>query len=275
MNTTKFLLSLIFLFTCSIAFTQDFSTEPASLDAPKTQCDCCHICEEKECPQANCEEEDKKDGPWENTFSFGYNKTNGNSDTSLLNTKIMSLYDQDKDQITLSGEYNFGDTDNETNVDYTKGLAEYKKIMTDLLYRGIGATYLRDGIADVKYRAIINPAIGYYFYKTDLGFFNVEAGPSYLFEEVGGISDDYLAPRIGDRLEYQITDTAKIFQLADVILSAEDSSNYLIQSEAGIETAISEGLSLIFKVRDNYDNRPAAGNKKNDIALMTAIGVDF
>ena len=211
--------------------------------------DSCDQCPTTNCPNG-CAEVEEDTGPWSNNFSLGYNQTDGNSDTSLLNLKLTSVYEEDQDIFRFEAEHSFGDNENTTNIDYSKALAEYKRLFSDLYFGSFGVTFLRDEIADVRYRVTINPSLGYFFVKNDDGFFSLEAGPSYLFEEVGGISDDYLAPRIGYRFEYQITETAKIFSNADVFFSADDGDNYLVQSEHGIETAISKGLSLTFKLRD-------------------------
>lgn len=214
-------------------------------------------------------------GPWSNNFALGYNQTSGNADTSLLNLKLTSVYEEGSDIFRTEAEHSFGENENTTNIDYSKALAEYKRLYSDRFYSSAGATYLRDEIADVKYRVTLNPALGYFLSKNDDGFFSLEAGPSYLWEEVAGITDDYLSPRIAYRFERKLTETTTVFSNADLLLSADDSDNYIVQSEHGIATAISQGLNLIVKLRDNYDNQPAAGFKRNDMALLTSVGVDF
>ena len=235
-------------------------------------CSCCADCPKLECP--SCEEEEGK-GSWDNQITIGFNKTQGNSDTSLFVGGIKSVYDKDKDLVRLEAEHSLGENDDETNVDYSNALAEYKHILTDLFYYGYGASARRDEIADVRYRATIDPVLGYYLLKDEIKSFNIEAGPSYLFEEVGGIEDDYLAPRLGERFEYQISDTAKFFETADVIFSTEDSDNYLINAEAGLETTIIGNFNLILSLRNVYDNVPAAGLKKNDLIVLTSLGIGF
>lgn len=230
--------------------------------------------EENSCP-CPVEEKDKDKTPWENSFNLGYNKTQGNSDTSLLNMKIISVYDQDKNNFRLEADHSFGDNDSETNVDTSNALAEYKRILNEKLYSAIGSKYNRNEISDVKYRVTINPALGYFLYKDNPGFFNVEAGPSYLFEEVGDVSDDYLGVRFAERFEYKLSDTAKIFHNAEIIGSTEDSDNYIVQGEVGIETKIIEGFNLIFTLRDVFDNQPAEDKKKNDLMMLTSFGVSF
>ena len=42
-----------------------------------------------------------------------------------------------------------------------------------------------------------------------------------------------------------------------------------------IEAALTKSLSLRSYVQDNYDHRPAAGRKKNDIRWVTAVAYKF
>lgn len=243
-------------------------------EAPNSQTNC-DLCPQKECPPSDCPAEEEK-GPWTNNLNFGFNKTDGNSDTSLLTGSISSTYDNGDDKIVrLGAEHNFGENDNETNIDYSKGHAEYKNLHSEKFYTGIGSNYIRDEIADVKYRVTINPSVGYFIFKNDKGFLDVEAGPSYVFEEVSNQADDYLAPRLAERFEYQISETSKFFQSSEILLSAEDSENYIIQAEAGIESTIIGDFKLGLKIRDSYDNQPGIEKERNDIAFLTTVGLDF
>jgi putative salt-induced outer membrane protein YdiY len=83
-------------------------------------------------------------GPWVNTFNFGYNKTSGNSDVSLLNLGFLSKYEKDEHLARLQADHNFGETEavdtgeKQTNVDYSFIAAEYKNIVSERLYLGLG-----------------------------------------------------------------------------------------------------------------------------------------
>jgi putative salt-induced outer membrane protein YdiY len=51
--------------------------------------------------------------------------------------------------------------------------------------------------------------------------------------------------------------------------------NYIINSEIGVDTALTKKTSLKVFAIDSYDNEPAPGRKKNDLKLVTAIGYKF
>lgn len=229
------------------------------------------------------DEEAPDPSEWHGLAGVGYNFTDGNSETSLLNIQLKAEREKDSNIWRFEGNHRFGDqtittagvSTDTTNIDASSILAEYKRLLSERLYAGVGTEYRRDQIADVKYRVSINPAVGYFFFKDDDLRFNVEAGPSYIFEEVSGVSDDYFAPRVGQRLEYQISPTAKIFEEAFVTWDIDDSENYIVNGSAGLEASIYESLSLIVAVVDTYDNVPGAGLLRNDIALLTTLAYTY
>lgn len=211
---------------------------------------------------------------WVAALRFGFNYNSGNTDTSLLDFGATANREVGDDIYTFTAAHRIGEADSVTNVDASEAKADYKHLFTERLYAGLGLGWMRDEIADVQYRVTIEPKIGYFIFKDPTGFsLNLETGPGYIFEEVGDISDDYLAPFIGERLDYVISDTAKIFQHARITFSADSSDNYLVKAGAGIETTVTESLSLITGVELDYDNEPALGRKKDDVRVVTSLNV--
>ncbi len=219
---------------------------------------------------------------WEKSVAFGFNLARGNTDTSLinLNAKAMRDFESNVYRFELDGNYGEdkekertgGDKKTQENV---KALAEYKRLLTDRFFVGMGGAFLYDDIALIDYRVTLNPAVGYYLLKDDEVKLSVEAGPSYIFEEVNNEKDDYLAPRAAERFEYVISKTSKVFQSAEVLIDVDDSDNYIVNSEAGIKAAINSNLSLVISAKDSYDNQPALDREKNDLAVITGLQVSL
>jgi putative salt-induced outer membrane protein YdiY len=104
---------------------------------------------------------------------------------------------------------------------------------------------------------------------------SIEGGPAYIFEEIGGESDNYLAPRIANRLDWKISDTAKLFQTAEYLFDISDSDAYLVNAELGIETTVTELVSLVVSIKDAYNNAPADGKERNDIAIISGLKLNL
>ena len=219
---------------------------------------------------------------WEKSVTFGFNLSRGNSDTVLLNLngKAQREIDNNIYRFELDGNYGEdkdkeragGDKKTQENL---KGLAEYKRLLNERLFVGFGGVYLYDDISLIDYRVTLNPVVGYFLLKDDELKLSVEAGPSYIFEEVDNVEDDYLAPRIAERFEYVLSQTSKVYQSSELLIDADDSDNYIINSEAGIKASISANLSLVVTAKDSYDNQPALDREKNDLSVISGIQVSL
>lgn len=66
---------------------------------------------------------------------------------------------------------------------------------------------------------------------------------------------------------------SELYENADVLFDTQISESDLVTAKAGAEAALSTELSLVFIVRNTYDNTPDPDRKKNDISTITAIKV--
>jgi len=218
---------------------------------------------------------------WNKSVAFGLSYTDGNSETTVLNlnTKIDRDYKQDIWKFELDANYGESasdvDEDREKNKEDIKATGSYKYLFNKKTFAAIGANYLYDDIADIDYRAIVTPGLGYFLLKSEEFKLSVEAGPAYVFEKVGGEKNNYLAPRIADGFDWQINETSKFFQTAEVLFDAEDSEDTIVNATVGIASAINSSLSLVFSIKDNFDNQPAKGSERNDVAIVTALQVSL
>lgn len=217
---------------------------------------------------------------WDKSLAFGFNLTSGNSETTLLNIGARAVRESAIDIWDFSMNYNYGEDKNTVDEDGNdttrndfRAAGQYDYFLSDRTYIGFGTKFLYDEIADIDYRVTPDPKVGYYLLKDNTFKLRAEAGPSYIFEKVGGLSNDYLAPRVAERFEWALTCTSKIFQSVEAYFDVNDSENYIVNAEVGAEAALATNLSLVFTVRDTYDNQPAEGKEKDDLSVITAIKV--
>jgi putative salt-induced outer membrane protein YdiY len=172
----------------------------------------------------------------------------------------------------LNGSY--GEVEGVKNNEVARGTFQYNRLLgdTDSYFFG-KADLLHDSVADVEYRLSLSP--GYYFTKNEKTKLSAEIGPGYIFEKVGSLEDDYLTLRVGERFEYKINDRARLWQSVEFMPQVDEFSNYLLVAEIGVESDLTEKMSLRVSLQDNYDNQPAAGRKSNDLRLVTGIGYKF
>jgi putative salt-induced outer membrane protein YdiY len=232
------------------------------------------------CPKG-CVTEIENPHDWDVSAAFGLNATSGNADSSVYSINAVAQREIMKNlfRFEVTGargeQENLESGEKEVAQEFVRGDLTYKYLLGEeqRAYAGLGATALYDRIAEVDYRAVINPALGYFFLKEESVRLSGEAGPSYVFEEVGDVEDDYLAPRVAERFEWDITTSSKLFQAVEFLFDINDSENTIINSEAGLEASIATNLALVFSVRSRFDNEPADGRERNDMFYTSAIKV--
>ncbi len=222
--------------------------------------------------EAEVEEKPK----WETSAALGFTLTQGNSDTVLATASLLSLKKWELNELSAGINGSYGEVDSVKNNETARGTVQYNRLIGDSDSYFFGkADLLHDSIADVEYRLSLSAGYGYYLVKNDRMQLSAEIGPGYIFEKLGSGSDDYLTLRAGERFEYKISDRARIWQSLEYLPQVEEFGNFLLVGEIGIESDLTEKMSLRVSLQDNYDNEPAPGRKSNDLRLITGIGYKF
>ena len=211
------------------------------------------------------------------TFSAGLTLTDGNSETLAANAALKTEGDKEGLGSVLAGvEANYGESTvdevEDTTVENAKVFANVKKTLSPRTFGYLDASVLYDDVALIDYRATVGPGLGAYLIKNDKRTLSLEAGPSYVWEQVDGASDDYLALRFAERYTCQISATAKIVQSLEYMPAADDFDDYLLNGEIGVEAAMTERVSLKLVLQDKYDSTPATETEYNDLSLIAGLG---
>lgn len=223
-------------------------------------------------------------------LNAGLTLTDGNSETMSANASLITEGEKEGLGSVLAGiEANYGENtvkttsevngetveseSDETTVNNAKAYANVKKTLSPKTYGYLAGDVMFDDIAEIDYRATLGPGLGAYLVKNAKRELSLDAGPSYVWEKVGGESDDYLALRFAERYTCQMSKTAKLIQSLEYIPEASDFDNYLLTGEVGVEAAINASLSLRVVLQDRYDSTPATGKERNDLSLIAGLGL--
>lgn len=215
------------------------------------------------------------------SLNGGLTLTDGNSETMQGNVSLVAegekapLGSMRTGAEFLYGEAKTKDGEKENTISNVKVFGNVKKTLTDRTFVYLDADFFHDDIASISYRVTAGPGAGYYFLKSDALKLSVEAGPSYLVEKVDGVDGDHLVLRLADRLEWQCSDTAKMWQSAEFLPQVDDVDNYLLHAEVGAEAAMTSRVSLRLVLQDRYNSRPADGKKHNDLTLIAGVGISL
>ena len=231
---------------------------------------------------------------WETSASAGLAMARGNSKSFMVSAGINSSRKWSKDEALLGGSAGYGTStavnradglpDTETKSDdYLKGFAQWNHLFSETLYGGLRLDATHDDIADVNYRFTLSPLAGYYFIKNATTMLAGEAGPSFIYEQVGGDEQFYVGLRLAERFEHKFKSGARVWQTAEIIPQVDDFENFIFNFEIGAEAPLTKKLSIRAVLQDTYDNQPAkvtgaAGTKdklKNDAKLIAGLSYKF
>jgi putative salt-induced outer membrane protein YdiY len=232
-------------------------------------------------PTPSCDLPTKDPAIWDKSVTAGFNYTEGNSKTSSLNLNGKVMRDYLGEAWRFEADYNYGNAADDPNSqrEVTKNNfranGDYKHTLDSVWFAGANTSFAYDEIADLNYRVILSPALGAYVIKEDKQKLSLEAGPSYVFEDLGGEQNDFAAARIADRWTWKFSETASIYQSAEYLVSFEDSGNYIFNGEVGLEAALTSKVNLVLAVRDYYINQPAEDRRPNDVYTLTGLKVNL
>ena len=212
---------------------------------------------------------------WITSASFGFTLAKGNSDTMLANGNLLSSKKWDRNEMDLGIDGTYGETDGLRSAGNIHGFAQYNRLFTERFFGLLRVDAVNDSVANVDYRVTLSPGVGYYFIKNTNTFLRAEAGPGFVFERVGGVTDSYVTLRLAERFETKINHHVKLWQSLEYLPAVEDFGDFVAHAEIGLDTSLTPKLSLRTFVQDTYDSTPAPGLKKNDVKLVVAIAYKF
>jgi len=222
---------------------------------------------------------------WHGDVATGLSLARGNANTFLLNGSATAdnAWEQNELKLGVDGQYGFNNWGQSTNRhDATQqslsseaihGFVDYKRLFTERFYGSARVDGYHDDIASIQYRLVVGPAAGYYFIRSDASKLSGEVGPSFIDERLGHQDQSYVTIRFSERGEHTFNKakTAKVWEEVDYMPQVDDFGNYLLNSEVGVEAALSAHFSLRVCADDKFDSKPALGHKENDILLVSSL----
>ena len=213
--------------------------------------------------------------PWEHSVSAGVTLTRGNSETALFTAEFLAAKKTPVNEYSFGVAGAYGNNKSTETVNNYKAFGQWNHLFDERLYGYLRADALRDRVADLDYRLTIGPGVGYYFIKDKMTYLAGEAGAAFEAQHLGAKSDTFVTARLADRFEHKFNDHARLWQSAEFLPQLDEFDNYVINFEVGIETAVTKSFTLKTYLLDTYQNRPAAGRKKNDVQIVAAVAYKF
>jgi putative salt-induced outer membrane protein YdiY len=232
---------------------------------------------------------------WQTSAGINLGLSRGNSDNLLVQGNVSTVKKWEQNEILGGLDASYGETTTKapnaagtalietdtTNVNNYGGFLQYNRLLSERMYVGVKLDGRRDEIADIDYRFALTAHLGYYLIKEKDMELAVEAGPGYILEKLGGVSDDYATIRFGERWKWQFSKNARLFQDLEYLPRIDDWGSYVIQGQIGVEADLTKKLAMRVVLQDTYRSKPApyAGtalfHEKNDLKLLAGITYKF
>ena len=209
--------------------------------------------------------------PWKSTGAAGVTLAQGNSDTLSYTLHLLSAYELDNREAKLGADWHYAEDNDVKNTDSFRAFGEYRYLFDDRAYLGANTAYLVDEISEIDFRLDLGVVAGYYLIKDKKQKLSLEIGPGYVWLEQGGISDDYMTMRLALRYERQLARRSKLWLSTSYTPAVEDFSDYLLTTEAGIDTALNDHWAIRTALRHQYDSTPALDRKTSDTLLTFGL----
>lgn len=208
---------------------------------------------------------------WDASVSLGLTLTEGNSDTLLFTLSGRADKKWDQYELHLGTDMAYGESDDVKNNELFRAFAQFNYLFTDRWYAYIRAEGLHDSIADIEYRFTVGPGVGYYIIKTASTSLSVEGGPGIVFEKQGHDDHIYFTARLAEMFEHKFNDRVRVWEMVEFLPQIDNWENFIVNSEVGVESALSKAWALKVVLQDTYDNEPAPGRERNDIKLIAGV----
>lgn len=227
---------------------------------------------------------------WHGEVALAYTGTRGNSegDSGSVEAKLNRRWEHDRVKL-LAGYYysrtGTGKNDDRTTTDRWEVEGQEDHFWTSAFYSYLNLKYESDRVADLRarYRAGLGGGYqwldAYVHEATGTWNFNQEVGVNWVKEEYEVEIEDekkngFAALRYAHHLTYnpKWNDQVEIFHNLEYLPEVDEFSKYLIKTDIGISTKIYLDFELLAKIELDYNSKPAAERKKEDVRYIVGLG---
>lgn len=229
---------------------------------------------------------DDAKGEWVGLAGASLAAASGNTSNVALvvNLDLSRLTDEHK--TSLSASINEAKSEADGNASTTAGkwsvAGQYDHNFAPDWFAFGKLGFERDRVIDLSLRTLSSAGVGTHVLRTDNHSLDVFGGLAYSREryEVDKTIGDEEARRfsstavlLGQESSHKLTDTVFFKQRLEYYRGMSGQLENLLRFNASLNVAMTKTLSLSVSLIDTYNSRPAEGQKKNDLLLLTGVNV--
>lgn len=218
--------------------------------------------------------------PWKGALGLSYVDTSGNSETSTfgLDFKVERL--PEPWGLEITGLFNRASNDGDLTAERYYLGGRVKRALNDRWELFGGLSGEKDEFAGFDLRLLAEAGVAYKLLLGPEHFLSVDAGLTYTDEDRLDPEPDasWFGGVLGLAYEWKISDTTSFTERLLYYPNFEESSDWRLSSDTGIQTAISSLLALKFSYEYRYRNEPlvvADGSEADSTDTTTRFSVVF
>jgi putative salt-induced outer membrane protein YdiY len=224
--------------------------------------------------------EQLKPRAWKGEFSPGFDIRRGNTHTTNLNASLRLNKKTTKDEWELKGDSFYTSARKKMTSQRYYGFGRYannfgEKRKWNYFFK-VEADH--DRFANIDYR--VTPSAGYGYKFSDkpdwraLAELGLGVTHTVFLDDTPDTDEFVLVPRI--LMEKRIFERLKISQELTMYPSLSETGEYRLRSDTAITNAITDRLSLRFRLIDEYNSFPGeAGIENNDVRIISSLVYSF
>jgi Protein of unknown function, DUF481 len=225
---------------------------------------------------------------WDGNFDVGLNVQQATTDTTGFILGFQTVRTKDPTKLTLGANYRYS-TEKKTGQgrsviqDQAAGLIRGDYSFTPRIYGFTSGDATYDAIQKLSIRGVPKLGAGYLIWEDKLdadrrNYLQGEVGPAYVYERyftnVLPRDRDYFAVAFGLLAGYYLPFGAHADWRLDYLPAVNDFTNqYLLRNDFGLTLPLIDPIGAKFSLLDEYNGRPAAGTKHNNLYLTFGLSV--
>jgi putative salt-induced outer membrane protein YdiY len=208
----------------------------------------------------------------ERKFSLGGWLTGGNSRVQSLHGDLyLDRNHKLGSQITLKGSFAHESSGGTDTLFKIYSSLRYSRSLSRTLYYFYKLEAEHDRFQDIDLRAIPTVGIGYWFVNEDELKSMVEGAVGYQREyTIDRTADELVVLKLSHNLFL-----GPFSNDLDIYAAADDPDNYRFVNQMDYKVKLNSYYAFKWRLKDEYNNRPAAGVEKNDVHFSISLEYAF
>jgi len=239
---------------------------------------------------ANVKATDPVAETWHGSVNVAFNAARGNTvdNTAAVRANLNRRWE--KDRLNIDFGYDYSDngtanTDTQKTTDRWEVEGKHDHFWLPKVYHFEDLKWERDVIQDLNARYRVGLGGGYQwldnkvYESTGKWNFNQEVGVNWIKEEYSVPNDDadkygFCALRYGHHFGYipKWTENLEFFHSAEILPDVAEWDKFLAKADVGFSTKLIYNFDLLAKIEWEYNSKPAADRKKDDIRYIVGLG---